>query len=116
METSIGQAVERLTALASEHRLAVFRALVRAGRGGMSAGDIASRVGLAPSSLSFHLAALRHAGLVSDERAGRSIIYRADYDAIGGLVSYLMENCCAGDFQPSCGPLTENTPCASTSA
>lgn len=112
MELRIKTAVERLGALASEHRLAVFRALVQAGKGGLSAGDIAERVGLAPSSLSFHLSALRHAGLVSDERHGRSIVYRADYDAIGALVSYLMENCCAGQPRGS----QENTQCASTSA
>lgn len=107
METSLTTAVTRLTALASEHRLSVFRALVRAGQGGLSPGTIGERLGLAPSSLSFHLAALRHAGLVSDERQGRSILYRADFDAIGGLVSYLMENCCADDFQPSCAAPTE---------
>lgn len=112
MELKIKTAVERLGALASEHRLAVFRALVQAGKGGLSAGDIAERIGLAPSSLSFHLSALRHAGLVSDERYGRSIVYRADYDAIGGLVSYLMENCCAGQPHGS----KENPECASMSA
>ena len=90
------QAIAALSALAQEHRLSVFRLLVQAGDKGMAAGEIANSVGLPPSSLSFHLAQLNKAGLVEQERRHRSIIYRADYAAMTGLVGYLMENCCAG--------------------
>ena len=88
--------VDALAALAQEHRLAVFRALVQAGPEGMAAGRIAEKLGLPNSSLSFHLAQLRHAGLVSQKREGRSLIYAADYGAMNALVGYLMENCCGG--------------------
>ena len=62
----------------------------------MSAGAIAKALGLPNSSLSFHLTQLRAAGLILQERRHRSLIYRADYTAMNGLVGYLMENCCAG--------------------
>ncbi|MBC2778147.1 ArsR/SmtB family transcription factor [Parasphingopyxis marina] len=88
--------VAALAALAQEHRLAVFRALVQAGPEGMAAGAIAERLGVPASSLSFHLAQLRHAGLITQRREGRSLIYAADYAAMNGLVGYLMENCCGG--------------------
>ena len=90
------QAVSALSALAQEHRLAVFRLLVQAGTDGLSAGAIAERLGRPNSSLSFHLAHLSRAGLVDQERRSRSIIYRADYDAMNRLVGYLLENCCGG--------------------
>ena len=89
-------AVTALGALAQEHRLALFRLLVQAGAEGMAAGAIAQSLGVPNSSLSFHLAQLSSAGLVTQERRHRSIIYRADYDAMNALVGYLMENCCAG--------------------
>ena len=89
-------AIQALGALAQEHRLAVFRQLVRAGEPGMAAGAIAEALGIPNSSLSFHLAQLRAAGLIVQERQHRSLIYRADYAAMNDLVSYLMENCCAG--------------------
>jgi len=89
-------AVAALGALAQEHRLALFRLLVQAGEEGMAAGLIAERLGVPPSSLSFHLAQLKGAGLVRQERRHRSIIYRADYAAMNALIGYLMENCCAG--------------------
>ena len=90
-------AVRSLSALAHEHRLALFRLLVQAGRAGMPAGSIAEALGIAPSSLSHHLAALHEAGLVVQERAGRSLIYSADYAAMDALLGFLTENCCAGD-------------------
>ncbi|QYJ06751.1 ArsR/SmtB family transcription factor [Qipengyuania flava] len=96
--------VKRLAALAHDHRLAIFRVLVRAGAGGLPAGAISDKLDLAPSSLSFHIANLRNAGLVSDERDGRSIIYRADFGAMAGLVAYLHENCCADDPLGTCAP------------
>ncbi len=89
-------AIAALGALAQEHRLALFRLLVRAGGDGMAAGAIAEALGVPSSSLSFHLAQLRSAGLATRERRHRSLIYRADYAAMNALVGYLMENCCAG--------------------
>ncbi len=99
METnrpSADSIVAALAALAQEHRLAVFRALVQAGPEGLPAGAIAERLGIANSSLSFHLAQLRHAGLIGQRREGRSLIYSADFGAMNALVGYLMENCCGG--------------------
>jgi ArsR family transcriptional regulator, arsenate/arsenite/antimonite-responsive transcriptional repressor len=90
------EAVTALSALAQEHRLALFRLLVQAGEQGMAAGALAERLGIPNSSLSFHLAGLSRAGLISQERRSRSLIYRADYRAMNGLIGYLMENCCAG--------------------
>lgn len=89
-------AVEALGALAQEHRLALFRLLVQAGDKGMAAGAIAEKLGLPNSSLSFHLAQLKNAGLILQERQHRSLIYRANYPAMNALVAYLSENCCAG--------------------
>jgi DNA-binding transcriptional ArsR family regulator len=85
-----------LGALAQEHRLAVFRQLVQAGDKGMAAGSIADALGIANSSLSFHLAQLRSAGLILQERQHRSLIYRANYPAMNALLAYLTENCCEG--------------------
>jgi DNA-binding transcriptional ArsR family regulator len=89
-------AVAALSALAQEHRLTLFRLLVKAGEPGMPAGAIAQALGVPKSSLSFHLAQLRNAGLILQERQHRSLIYRANYPAMNGLVSYLLENCCEG--------------------
>ena len=89
-------AVAALGALAQEHRLALFRLLIQAGQNGMPAGAIAEKLGIPNSSLSFHLAQLRGAGLITQERQHRSLIYRANYPAMNGLVDYLTENCCAG--------------------
>lgn len=93
--------IRSLGALAQEHRLAAFRRLVQAGPDGMAAGALADALGIPASSLSFHLAQLSHAGLVTQRRVSRSIIYAADYAAMNGLLSYLTENCCAGG---SCAP------------
>ena len=90
-------AVAALGALAQEHRLALFRLLVRAGEAGMPAGAIAEALGVPNSSLSFHLTQLRNAGLILQERQHRSLIYRANYQAMNALVGYLLENCCAGE-------------------
>lgn len=89
-------ATAALAALAQEHRLALFRLLVQAGNDGMSAGDIAAKLGIPNSSLSFHLSQLRHAGLIGQERRHRSLIYRADYPAMNALVGFLTDNCCGG--------------------
>ncbi|MES2002056.1 MAG: metalloregulator ArsR/SmtB family transcription factor [Pseudomonadota bacterium] len=90
-------AVEALGALAQEHRLAVFRLLVQSGVEGMAAGAIAEALGMPNSSLSFHLAQLHRAGLIAQQRRQRSLIYRADYSAMNGLIAFLTENCCSGD-------------------
>lgn len=95
-------AVTALAALAQDHRLAAFRLLVQAGSDGLAAGTIAARMGIPPSSLSFHLAHLTRAGLIEQERKSRSLIYRANYSAMNGLVAYLLENCCADE---SCAPM-----------
>lgn len=88
--------VDALAALAQSHRLAAFRALVQAGPDGLAAGILADAVGLSPSALSFHLAHLTRAGLVSCRRDGRRLIYAADFAAMNALVGYLTENCCGG--------------------
>ncbi len=85
-----------LAALAQTHRLTAFRSLVAAGPGGLAAGALADAVGLSPSALSFHLAHLSKAGLISCRRDGRRLIYAADFAAMNGLVAYLTENCCGG--------------------
>jgi DNA-binding transcriptional ArsR family regulator len=102
----INAAVVALGALAQEHRLALFRLLVQAGEDGMAAGAIAERLGIPNSSLSFHLAQLRGAGLISQERQHRSLIYRASYPAMNGLVDYLTENCCGGAGCAAAAPLS----------
>jgi DNA-binding transcriptional ArsR family regulator len=88
--------IRALGALAQEHRLAVFRLLVQAGPAGVAAGALAETLGIAPSSMSFHLAQLANAGLVSQRRQSRSIIYSADFERMNGLMGYLTENCCGG--------------------
>lgn len=88
------RAVSALGALAQETRLALYRLLVARGPDGLSAGVIAERLDVAPSSLSFHLRELTHAGLVSQRRAGRQLIYAAEYETMNALLGYLTENCC----------------------
>lgn len=88
------RAISALGALAQETRLDLFRLLVTAGPEGLSAGTIAERLGVVASSLSFHLQQLLHAGLVTQRRLGRQLIYSAEYDAMNGLLGYLTENCC----------------------
>jgi DNA-binding transcriptional ArsR family regulator len=90
------QTVDALAALAHESRLGVYRLLVEAGPEGLSAGTIASRLKLPASSLTFHLQQLHRAGLVTQERNSRQLIYAADFGAVNALVGYLTENCCGG--------------------
>jgi ArsR family transcriptional regulator len=90
------QAVSSLSALAHESRLSIFRMLVQAGPVGLPAGEIARRLDVLPNTLSANLNVLSHAGLLKARRAGRSIIYTADYAAMGALLAFLMEDCCAG--------------------
>lgn len=88
------RAVAALGALAQETRLALYRLLVAEGPEGLPAGIIAERLGVAPSSLSFHLQQLLHADLVTQRRAGRQLIYAAEYGTMTELLAYLTENCC----------------------
>lgn len=90
------KAVTAFSALGHEHRLAVYRLLVEAGPDGLSAGVIAGRLSIPPSSLTFHTQALLRAGLISQRRDSRLLIYTADFDAMNTLVGYLTENCCGG--------------------
>lgn len=95
------QVVAALAAIAHDHRLAIYRLLVEWGPQGLPAGTIAERLKMPPSSLTFHLQQMLHAGLVSQRRLGRQLIYAADYAAMNSLVGYLTENCCGSGAQ--CG-------------
>lgn len=95
------QTLAALAALAQESRLAVFRLLVQAGPDGLAASKIGEQLAIAPSSLSFHLKELVHAGLIASRQEGRFVIYSADIAAMNGLISFLTENCCGG---VSCKP------------
>ncbi len=88
--------VAALAALAQETRLEVYRLLVQAGPAGLPAGSIGAKLSLPLPTLSFHLAQLKHAGLVAARRQSRSIIYAANYGAMNSLIAYLTENCCGG--------------------
>ena len=97
-------AVVALAALAQETRLAVFRLLVEQGAVGMSAGEIAEKVGIAPAALSFHLKELSHARLVRSRQDGRYVFYSADFASMNRLLAFLTQNCCAADGGAACGP------------
>lgn len=89
--------VRSLAALAQPCRLQVFRALVVVGSRGMTPGVIAEGAGITPATLSFHLKELMNAGLVTQERQGRNLIYRASFEHMNALLSYLTDNCCQGE-------------------
>jgi ArsR family transcriptional regulator len=100
-------AIAALAALAHETRLELFRLLVTCGPEGLPAGVIAERVGVQPSSLSFHLQHLTHAGLITQRRLSRQLIYSAEYGAMNALLTYLTENCCVHSSvlcAPGCEP------------
>jgi DNA-binding transcriptional ArsR family regulator len=99
-------AVSTLAALAQEHRLGIFRMLVKAGSDGMAAGAIAEALGLPASSLSFHLGHLSRDRLIVQRRESRSLIYSADFERMNALITFLMEDCCQGRPEV-CGPLAE---------
>jgi len=99
--------VKSLAALAQPVRLQVFRALVVRGPDGLTPGAMSEGLGIPANTLSFHLKELTHAGLVTQERSSRNIIYRAAFDHMNGLLAYLTENCCRGascDVQPAAAP------------
>ena len=97
MKTS--RIIDALGALAHEYRLAIYRLLVERGPEGLAAGVIGSRIGLGPSSLTFHLQSLQRAGLITSARASRQLIYSADFGVMNELVGYLTENCCASSSE-----------------
>ena len=96
--------------MAHETRLRVFRLLVQAGPSGLTAGAIADKLDALQNTLSSHLAKLHRAGIVTSERDGRHIIYRADFEAISNLIVYLMEDCCGGNAQV-CEPVAASMQC-----
>ena len=89
--------VKALAALAQSSRLEVFRSLVVAGEPGLTPGALSESLGVAANTLSFHLKELLHADLVTQERAGRNLIYRAQFERMNGLLAYLTQNCCQGE-------------------
>lgn len=100
------QAVKSLAALAQVLRLRLFRTLVVAGPEGLTPGVLAEQLEVASNTLSFHLKELMHAGLVTQERQGRNLVYRAAFDTMDALLDYLTENCCAG---AACLPSTRTS-------
>ena len=90
-------AVSSFAALAHDSRLAIYRLLVQAGPTGLSVGEIGASVRVAPATLSFHLKALTHAGLVKARQDGRFIYYSASYERMNALIGFLTEKCCAND-------------------
>ena len=108
METK--HAIAALGALAQETRLSIYRLLVERGPEGLAAGGIAEKLDLPPSSLSFHLAQLTHAGLILQRRESRSLIYSVDFAAMGSLMGYLTENCCGGNAAACLPACDQSTP------
>jgi ArsR family transcriptional regulator len=96
-------AITALAALAQDMRLAVFRLLVTVGPEGLAASKIAESLGVPPSSLSFHLKELTHAGLIVPRQAGRFVIYAVNFDTMNALLGFMTENCCGGN---PCSPVT----------
>jgi ArsR family transcriptional regulator, arsenate/arsenite/antimonite-responsive transcriptional repressor len=94
--------VQSLAALAQPFRLRVFRALVVAGSSGSTPSVLSEQLAIPSTTLSFHLKELTYAGLVSQEREGRNIVYKAAFEQMTQLVGYLLENCCQGS---SCSPV-----------
>lgn len=90
------QTIKSLAALAHQVRLRIFRALVVAGNEGLTPSSLSEQLGVASSALSFHLKELINAGLLTQERVSRNLIYRADFEQMDGVLAYLTENCCAG--------------------
>lgn len=91
------EVVKALGALAQASRLQVFRSLVVAGPPGLTPGALSEALGVAATTLSFHLKELMHAGLVSQQREGRNLIYRASFEQMNGLLAYLSAHCCQGE-------------------
>jgi len=103
--------VRSLLALGHPMRLRAFRALVVVGQAGMTPGTMAEALALSPSALSFHLKELTNAGLVTQQRDGRNLVYRAAFERMNDLLSYLTENCCQGE---ACGVAPSDCCCSSS--
>src|ERR1700744_6420310 len=101
------EAVAALVALAQDNRLDIFRLLVQAGPDGMQPGAVATALGLAPNTLTFHFDRLKAAGLVTVRREGRAMIYAAQFETMNALLGFLTDNCCGGI---SCAPAAECKP------
>jgi ArsR family transcriptional regulator len=97
-------ALDAFSALSNDTRLGIFRLLVQAGPGGRAAGEIADALGVPASSLSFHLAHLTRAHLITQRRESRSLIYAANFDTMNALIAFMTENCCGG---ASCAPVAQ---------
>ena len=102
--------ISALGALAHEHRLAIYRLLVERGPEGLSAGAIGERVGLLPSSLTFHLQNLQRAGLIAQQRMSRQLFYSVDFALMNGLLGYLTENCCRDSGAECCATAQATKP------
>jgi ArsR family transcriptional regulator, arsenate/arsenite/antimonite-responsive transcriptional repressor len=100
------EVIGALSALAHEHRLRIYRLLVEQGPCGLPAGTIGEKIGLLPSSLTFHLQNLRRAGLILQQRVSRQLMYSADFEVMNGLIGYLTENCCSASGE-SCAEVCE---------
>lgn len=98
-----------LAALSQQHRLRAFRALVVAGPDGLNPGVLAEALAIPPNTLSFHLKELSQAGLVQATRDGRSLVYRAAYERMDALLSFLTAHCCAGAADACCAPVPQAT-------
>ena len=109
--------ISAFEALAQEHRLAAFRQLVQAGPAGLTPSRLCETLGIPGPTLSFHLAQLRHAGLVSVTRQGRSLTYVAAFETMNQVVGYLTENCCDGAacVPASCAPFATGKKSGGTS-
>lgn len=94
----ISKALASFDALSQETRLRAFRLLVKAGEGGMPAGALSEKLDIPHNSLSFHLNHLSNAGVVTSRREGRSIIYSANYEAMRGLIGFMVKDCCSDEF------------------
>jgi ArsR family transcriptional regulator, arsenate/arsenite/antimonite-responsive transcriptional repressor len=104
------QALVAFGALSQETRLRIIRMLVVAGPHGKAAGAIAEEAEVSPSNVSFHLKELERSGLITPQRESRSIIYTANYEALGGLVRFLMDDCCSGHPE-ICAPAAKMAAC-----
>ncbi|MBK5924686.1 helix-turn-helix transcriptional regulator [Rhodovulum sulfidophilum] len=96
-------AIDAFGALAHDTRLQIFRLLVQRGPMGTPAMEVGRLLDLKPSTLSGHLATLKRAGLVETERQHREVLYSPRFDAVNGLVRFLLEDCCGGDEDACAG-------------
>jgi DNA-binding transcriptional ArsR family regulator len=89
--------IKALAALAQPNRLQIFRSLIVKGSQGLTPALLAEDLGMPANTLSFHLKELMNADLISQERSGRNLIYRAQFDRMNAVLTYLSQNCCQGE-------------------